>query len=250
MKRYFAILCLFMGLFFAASVQASVIDSDNDGLSNAAETTIYYTDPNASDTDGDGYSDMVEVHNGYSPIDPKPVKLNQLDSDGDGLWDDWEIALGTNPTNSDTDGDGYNDGLEIANNYDPRETSPKKLKKSIKIDISDQSLAYFYGESRLDSFKISSGLPGDDTPRGIFSVLKKRPTVQYGGTHLDFYYPDTKWNLMFEYGDWGNYYIHGAYWHDNFGEKMSHGCVNVPYTYEKMGRLYDWSEKGTVVEII
>jgi len=41
------------------------------------------------------------------------------DSDGDGLSDAEETALGTNPYNPDTDGDGLSDGAEVANNTDP-----------------------------------------------------------------------------------------------------------------------------------
>jgi YD repeat-containing protein len=46
-----------------------------------------------------------------------------LDSDGDGIPDDEERRLGTDPFNPDTDGDGYPDGLELAlgsNPLDPR----------------------------------------------------------------------------------------------------------------------------------
>jgi len=42
-----------------------------------------------------------------------------LDSDGDGLTDDEEIALGTNPNEIDTDQDGYLDLAEIKSGYDP-----------------------------------------------------------------------------------------------------------------------------------
>jgi YD repeat-containing protein len=42
-----------------------------------------------------------------------------LDSDGDGLTDEEERRLGTNPFNADTDGDGYPDGLEVALGSDP-----------------------------------------------------------------------------------------------------------------------------------
>ena len=42
-------------------------DSDHDGLTNAEEK-IYGTEPNKSDTDGDGYSDGVEVRGGYNPL--------------------------------------------------------------------------------------------------------------------------------------------------------------------------------------
>lgn len=44
----------------------TVIDSDNDGLSDAAEEYLG-TDPLNPDTDGDGYSDREEILNGYNP---------------------------------------------------------------------------------------------------------------------------------------------------------------------------------------
>lgn len=44
---------------------------------------------------------------------------NDLDSDGDGLSDEEEMRLGTDPFNPDTDGDGYPDGLEVALGSDP-----------------------------------------------------------------------------------------------------------------------------------
>jgi len=42
-----------------------------------------------------------------------------FDSDQDGLPDDIEKRLGTDPFKADTDGDGYDDGAEIKNNYNP-----------------------------------------------------------------------------------------------------------------------------------
>jgi len=46
-------------------------DSDQDGLSDTEEMT-YGTDPNNPDTDGDSYSDGVEVRGGYNPLKPAP----------------------------------------------------------------------------------------------------------------------------------------------------------------------------------
>lgn len=46
-------------------------DSDQDGLSNDEEA-LYKTDPLNKDTDGDGYSDGVEVESGYNPLKPAP----------------------------------------------------------------------------------------------------------------------------------------------------------------------------------
>lgn len=46
------------------------------------------------------------------------------DRDQDGLTDQEELALGTDPDNADTDGDGYSDGVEVESGYDPLVASP------------------------------------------------------------------------------------------------------------------------------
>ena len=72
------------------------------------------------------------------------------------------------------------------------------------------------------------------------------PSKNYGGKGFDYSYPNTKWNLHFYTGTLG-FYIHGAYWHNNFGKRMSHGCVNV--SYANMERLYNWADVGTKITI-
>lgn len=223
------------------------VDTDGDGLSDVEEVTIYHSDPYNPNTDGDRFPDGEEVKNGYSPINPAKIKMRALDTDKDGLWDDWEIILGTNLMNPDTDGDGYTDGQEVMAGHDPLSFSDQPITKRIEVSLKDQTLAYFFGDKKLDEFLISSGLRGTPTPTGEFTVLKKRPVVLYRGA--DYNYPNTKWNLMFKPGRTGNYYIHGAYWHNQFGKPRSHGCVNVPYKTEYMGRLYDWADEGTPINI-
>ncbi len=64
------------------------------------------------DADGDGLSDDQERTLGTDPNNP--------DTDGDGLLDGEEVALGTNPNNPDTDNDGFSDGNEVAYGSDPQ----------------------------------------------------------------------------------------------------------------------------------
>jgi len=59
---------------------------------------------------------------GAERINGKPVCL---DSDGDGICDDDELIIGTNPYLADSDGDGYPDGLELALGSDPLD--PKSI---------------------------------------------------------------------------------------------------------------------------
>jgi hypothetical protein len=47
-------------------------------------------------------------------------KVQLVDSDGDSLTDQEEMAMGTDPTKRDTDGDGCNDALEVRVGWDPK----------------------------------------------------------------------------------------------------------------------------------
>lgn len=117
--------------------------------------------------------------------------------------------------------------------------------KQIIVSLDDQDLVYLEGTKVIGEFKISSGVASMPSPVGEFSVLIKKPVVNYIGATYRF--PNTKWNLEFKAHAGGNYYIHGAYWHNNFGHPMSHGCINV--SYANMEGLYNWADEGTKVTI-
>ena len=222
------------------------IDTDNDNLSDYDEEYIYYTDLNNRDTDNDGIIDGEEIQNNNSPNHANK-RLIEVDSDNDYLNDYWEIILGTDLMNPDSDKDLYLDGTEVAAGYNPLDpTKDAKSEKLIKIDLDKQHLEYHFDNKLFGSFPVSSGIKGMETPIGEFEILGKEDVKRYGGPGYDFDYPDTKWNLHFTTQAY-RYYIHGAYWHNNFGHKMSHGCVNV--SYENMEPLYWWTNIGTKVII-
>jgi hypothetical protein len=65
-----------------------------------------------ADTDGDGLTDTAEDAIGTDPL--------IADTDGDGIVDGDEIRIGTDPLDADTDDDGLTDGDELAGGTDPR----------------------------------------------------------------------------------------------------------------------------------
>ena len=68
------------------------------------------------DDDGDGLGNDLEAALGTDPNEP--------DTDGDGLSDgDEHFTHGTDPTSADTDGDGYLDGWELDEGTDPNDAS-------------------------------------------------------------------------------------------------------------------------------
>ncbi len=71
----------------------------------------------ALDTDGDGLTDVQEKALGTKP--------KNADTDGDGLDDGEEASYGTDPLDEDTDGDTYLDGDEVESGYSP--TGPGEL---------------------------------------------------------------------------------------------------------------------------
>lgn len=242
---YVRIVATIAFLIIAVPVYAQeVVDSDGDGIADTDETSIYATDPALADTDGDGFLDGDELARGYSPRFGDKKKSIQVDSDKDYLNDAWEALLGTGIMNPDSDGDKYLDGTEVAAGYDPLNAERVQKEKHIEVDIAKQHLRYSFGGVELGSFPISGGVASMPTPKGDFDILAKVPVKHYGGVGFD--YPNTKWNLHFTTKKY-RYYIHGAYWHNNFGKPMSHGCVNV--SYENMEPLYWFAQLGTKVSI-
>jgi lipoprotein-anchoring transpeptidase ErfK/SrfK len=111
----------------------------------------------------------------------------------------------------------------------------------IDIDLSEQRLYAYEGDTIVRTFLVSTGLPNTPTPVGRFAVWIKLRYDDMSGP--GYYLPNVPYTMYF-YKDYG---IHGTYWHSNFGTPMSHGCVNM--ITEEAGWLFNWSHVGIVVNV-
>lgn len=123
------------------------------------------------------------------------------------------------------------------------------LQKRIEIDLSTQHLYAYEDNNLIYDFPVSTG-KWFSTPTGSFRTwIKLRYTRMTGGNKAwGTYYnlPNVPY-VMYFYNDsipkTRGFGIHGAYWHNNFGHPMSHGCVNM--RIEDAGKLYEWADPPT-----
>lgn len=97
----------------------------------------------------------------------------------------------------------------------------------IHVSLSEQTLVAYLGAKPLFATLVSSGKPGRATPAGHHRLQLKQLSVTMQG--------NAQGGGRYEVGDvpWSLYYrplyaIHGAYWHEGFGQVRSHGCINLP----------------------
>ncbi|TSC88144.1 MAG: hypothetical protein G01um101416_167 [Microgenomates group bacterium Gr01-1014_16] len=111
--------------------------------------------------------------------------------------------------------------------------------KWIEIDLSEQKMTARDGDSVFLESPISSGL-WNKTPKGEYRIWYKiRSTKMEGGipgTKSYYFLPNVPYAMFFN----GDYGIHGTYWHSNFGQPMSHGCVNSPTPIAE--KLFYWTD--------
>lgn len=113
--------------------------------------------------------------------------------------------------------------------------------KQIVVNLSEQRI-YAYEDGELQrTVIVSSGLPGTPTVTGDYRVYWKLTSQTMSGP--GYYLPGVPWVMYFFQG----YAIHGTYWHNNFGQPMSHGCVNLPTADAEW--FFRWAEVGTPVSV-
>jgi lipoprotein-anchoring transpeptidase ErfK/SrfK len=111
----------------------------------------------------------------------------------------------------------------------------------VSVNLSEQKLYAWEGNTLMRTFIISSGLAHTPTLTGTFRVYIK---LKYTDMRGPGYYLRDVPNTMFYDGD---YAIHGAYWHNNFGVPMSRGCVNMAIPDSEW--LFNWAPYNLLVKI-
>jgi lipoprotein-anchoring transpeptidase ErfK/SrfK len=115
----------------------------------------------------------------------------------------------------------------------------------IDVDLTTQTLVAYEGDAAVLTSLISSGMWQFPTVTGQYHTWIKYESQDMSGLHLGYnYYLEDVPYVMYFFED---YAIHGAYWHNNFGTPMSHGCVNM--NTADAGWLYNWAPLGTLVNI-
>ena len=137
--------------------------------------------------------------------------------------------------------------------YIPKSASAQIItaEKLITVDTGSQTVTAWNNGQIQYQTKASTGMYLTPTVKGSFKIRTKIPMQDMRGpSPYRQYHPSGKYyiknvpHVMYFYQA---YAFHGAYWHNNFGRRASHGCVNLPLAAAEW--LYNFADVGTRVEV-
>lgn len=122
------------------------------------------------------------------------------------------------------------------------------LARLLEVDLSDQRLYLKENGAVVDSWAISSGIAQSPTYTGRYRINSHITSQTMTSSDPDNPYwnyevPNVQWVMYFN----GDQAFHGVYWHNDFGNARSHGCVGMPNSRAK--QIYDWAPTGVDVWI-
>lgn len=133
--------------------------------------------------------------------------------------------------------------------------SPDVTDKKIVVDVNHQTLSCYEGKSEVRFCRVSTGAKFDafgnvvdywSTPVGDYHVVNRKYLSMHmaGGSSASGYELfGVCWTSIFATGGVA---IHSTYWHNNYGESMSHGCVNA--TPEDSKFVFRWTQPVVTYE--
>ncbi len=120
-------------------------------------------------------------------------------------------------------------------------TATDQPKTWVEVDISEQKLIFYGDGDEVREFLVSTGLPQTPTVEGTYNIERLYESCNMRG--LGYFTEGVPYCMFFYEG----YALHGAWWHNNFGHQMSHGCVNL--RPEDAGWIFERVGVGTKVII-
>lgn len=111
--------------------------------------------------------------------------------------------------------------------------------KWVHFDLEEQTMVAYEGDEPVYATLISSGKEGHDTPTGLYRTERKYVSTTMRGrdpVEGTYHVEEVPWTIFYH----GAYAVHGAYWHDTFGNVRSHGCTNLSVTDSRW--LFHWEE--------
>ena len=129
----------------------------------------------------------------------------------------------------------------------PRPADLAPGEKWIDVNLTRKTMVALEGDKPVFATLISPGKKSSikekdhSTIQGTFRIREKHIAVTMDGdgkaaSDLPYSIEDVPYVQYFE----GSYALHAAFWHNNFGHEMSHGCVNLSPLDAK--RVFFWSE--------
>lgn len=128
----------------------------------------------------------------------------------------------------------------------PRPSEVAEDEKWIDVNLSRRTLVALVGDKPVYAALVSPGKKSRNrkkdhsTPTGKWRIYEKHIAVTMDGDgasgDLPYSIDDVPYVAYYK----GSYALHGAFWHQNFGHDMSHGCVNLAPLDAK--EIFMWSE--------
>ena len=213
--------------------------------------------------------DDANKSNYWYKVDFKNEKINKIER----VKTDWYVNAKYTKILKDVSPEVYNENNQVQNDN-----------KKIYINLKKQTLEAYDGDTLFMKTKISSGLTDSPTESGEYFIHYKTPSryMQDSATSTKIFYTATSTEILANgenkiststkfyatstkgIANYKDYYdlpgvpfdmyfsedgsaIHGSYWHNNFGRRHSHGCINL--NLKDSEKLYSWSPVGIAVII-
>ncbi len=112
-----------------------------------------------------------------------------------------------------------------------------------EVDLFEQTFAAYEGDQMVYASLISSGLNRWPTREGLFQVWDRWEKHKMSGAEgkVDYYFIEDIPYIMY-FDKFNGIALHGTFWHDRFGFKHSHGCVNM--SIQDAEWAFRWSEEA------